>query len=259
MASLYQFNEMEMLAFFLVLLRVSGFLVSWPVFGVESVPPQVKILLGLLIAFILFPAVGWQQLQGDLGSQQLFWYAIREVFIGLAIGFLARAFFYVFAVAGQIISVSMGLSSIQLFNPTVGDRSSAFDQLLVGLGSLFFLAINGHHIFLGGLRDSFVLVPLSGDLISTAFFGQMGVIVQEITAIGVKVSAPVLIAILFMNVAMAVIGRAVPQINVLITSLPVNIMVGFLVIFVSLPLIIWQMHDLLDLTAERVFQMMKSF
>ena len=137
MASLYQFNEMEMLAFFLVLLRVSGFLVSWPVFGVESVPPQVKILLGLLIAFILFPAVGWQQLQGDLGSQQLFWYAIREVFIGLAIGFLARAFFYVFAVAGQIISVSMGLSSIQLFNPTVGDRSSAFDQLLVGLGSLF--------------------------------------------------------------------------------------------------------------------------
>ncbi|MCB0386422.1 MAG: flagellar biosynthetic protein FliR, partial [Bdellovibrionales bacterium] len=173
--------------------------------------------------------------------------------------FLARAFFYVLSVAGQVISVSMGLSSIQLFNPAVGDRSSAFDQFLVGLGTLFFLAINGHHIFLGGLRDSFHLVPLSGDLISTAYFGQMGAIVHEITMIGVRLAGPILIAVLFMNIAMAVIGRAVPQINVLITSLPVNIMVGFLVMFVSLPLIIWQMHDLVDLTAERVFQMMKNF
>ena len=259
MASLYQFNEMEILAFFLVLLRISGFVVTWPVFGVETVPASVKILLGLILAIILFPSVGWQKLQADLNSQQLVWFAIREVFIGLSIGFLARAFFYIFAVAGQVISVSMGLSSIQLFNPAMGDRLSAFEQFFVGLGTLFFLGIDGHHIFLSGLTDSFTLVPLSGDLISSAFFGQMGAIVHEITTIGVKISAPVLIAILFMNVAMAVIGRAVPQINVLITSLPVNIMVGFLVTFASLPLIIWQMHDLLDLTAERVFQMLKSF
>jgi len=258
-ANLYQFNELEILAFFLVLLRISGFIITWPVFGVETVPIPVKILLGLIIAIVLFPSVGWHRLESGLQSQQIFWFSIREVFIGLSIGFLARAFFYIFAVAGQVISVSMGLSSIQLFNPSIGDRSSAFDQFLVGLGALFFLAIDGHHVFLNGLRDSFNLVPLSGDLISSAFFGKMGFIVHEITEIGVKISAPVLIAILFMNLAMAVIGRAVPQINVLITSLPVNIMVGFLIVFISLPLIIWQMHDLLDLTAERVFYMIKSF
>lgn len=138
MPSLYQFNETEILAFFLVLLRISAFLVTWPVFGVDSVPGPVKILLGLIIAVVLFPTVGWHAIQDTVGSEQIFWYAIREVFIGLAIGFLSRSFFYILSVAGQVISVSMGLSSIQLFNPAVGDRSSAFDQFLVGVGTLFF-------------------------------------------------------------------------------------------------------------------------
>ena len=68
-----------------------------------------------------------------------------------------------------------------------------------------------------------------------------------------------MIAILFMNISMAVVGRAVPQINVLITSLPVNILVGFLALLISFPLIVWQMHDILEVTMTRVFQVLKSY
>jgi len=256
---LYNFNEAEILAFILVMLRVSAFLVSWPVFGADNIPASVKILMALVISILLFPTVGWGAIEPSLGTEQIIWYALKEVFIGLAIGSIARAFFYVLSVAGQLISVSLGLTSIQLFDPAFNDRSSAFDQFLIGLGTLFFLGINGHHLLLGGLGDSFTLIPLSGNLLTMTFFGHMGEIVQEITVIGIKISGPVLVAILFTNIAMAVIGRTVPQINVLITSIPVNIFVGLLVLFVSLPLILWQMPEILNLTAERVFQMMKSF
>ena len=81
---------------------------------------------------------------------------------------------------------------------------------------------------------------------------------QEATAIAVKFSAPVFVTILFTNVAMGLIGRTVPQINILITSLPVNTLVGLGVVFVSLPLMIWQMEDLLQTTAEMVFGIMKE-
>jgi flagellar biosynthetic protein FliR len=74
-----------------------------------------------------------------------------------------------------------------------------------------------------------------------------------------KISAPILISILFMNVAMAVMGKAVPQINILITSLPVNFLTGFLVMFVVMPLLLWQMSELLQMTTEEVFKFIKSY
>jgi flagellar biosynthetic protein FliR len=77
--------------------------------------------------------------------------------------------------------------------------------------------------------------------------------------IAVKLSAPVMVTVLFSNVALAVVGRAVPQINILITSLPVNTLLGLFVIVAFLPVLVFEMGSLLNITGERVFQMLKSF
>jgi flagellar biosynthetic protein FliR len=161
--------------------------------------------------------------------------------------------------AGQIMSVSLGISSAQLFNPAMGESSTAFDQLYVTLASLFFLSVNGHHLLIAGLVDSFRIIGLQSTSINLLGFGDFGSTVQRIMVIGVKMSAPLMVTILFMNIAIAVIGRAVPQINILITSLPINILVGLLVTIISLPLLIWQMNDLLDITSTELFRLIKSF
>lgn len=259
MANVYQFNEAEILGFFLVLLRVSAFLVSWPVLGSESVPAPTKILFSLVVSIILFPSLGSVKVDLNTHSFVIVWLGLREVMIGVLLGFLSRLLFFILSIGGEVISVSMGLSSAQLFNPAMGDRASPLDQFLVGLGILFFLAINGHHLFLEALRESFFLVPVAGHDLSFAYFQEVGSLLQELTIIGLKLASPVLISILFMNIAMAIVGRAVPQINVLVSSLPVNILVGFLILFISLPLIIWQMPNLIEETATQLFQMMKAF
>ncbi|MBK7844813.1 MAG: flagellar biosynthetic protein FliR [Bdellovibrionales bacterium] len=259
MSSIYQFNEMEILAFFLVIMRVSAYIISSPVIGSETVSAPMKILFSLSISLVLFPTLDWSKIIVDLGSYQIVWMALKELFVGLCIGFLSRAFVFILSIAGEVVSVSMGLSSTQLFNPTVSDRVSSLDQLFLSLGFLFFLSFNGHHLFIGALRDSYDLVPMSQESLSFVYFKEVGQILHEITIIGIKLASPVMISVLFLNVAMAVVGRAVPQINVLVSSLPINILAGFLILFVSLPMVMWQMPELLRGTAERLFQMVKAF
>jgi flagellar biosynthetic protein FliR len=258
---IYQFSEIEFLAFFLVFVRMTAFVVSWPVFGVSMVPSPLKILFGFILSLMIFPTLKWQNtnLSLSLDSMNIVVLFVKETFIGLSIGYLGRLFFYAISIAGEIVSASMGISSAQLFNPSLEGQSSATNQFLVGLATLFFLAINGHHLFLSALSQSFQILPLSQDLISVGHFQNFGEVAQEIMVVGLKMSSPVLVAILFMNLVMAVIGRAVPQINVLITSLPVNILVGFIVLIVALPLIIFQMNGLLEVTALRLFKFLRAY
>lgn len=248
-----------MLAFFMVLLRLSAFLVAWPVFSLPMVPAPVKILIALTLTLVIFPVVEWKGLAVELESLEIVWLALREIFIGVSIGFLARTFFFAMQVGGEIMSTSMGLASGQLFNPEMGGTVTATEQFQVAIATLFFLAINGHHFFLSGMADSFQLVPLSSAGLSLKGLKETQVILQLVVEMGLKFAAPVMIAVLFMNITMAVIGRAVPQINVLITSLPVNILVGLIIFLTALPLMLWQMHDLLEVTTSRVFHILKSY
>ena len=227
MASIYQLNDIEIMAFFLTLVRISAFVVSWPVFGGSGIPNSVKVLFSLIVTLVVFPVIDRSQVQLDIGSASLIVLILKETAIGLIFGYLSRMFFFALNVAGDIISTSMGLSQAQVFNPAMGARSTAIEQVLIMLASLLFLAINGHHLFLSGLIDTFRVLPMNNELISMSAFKNIGHLAQEIIAIGVQISMPVMLSILFVNVAMGIIGRAVPQINVLITSLPVNILVGF--------------------------------
>jgi flagellar biosynthesis protein FliR len=257
-SSLFSFNEVQLLAFALVLVRVSAFIVSWPVFGVPMIPNIIKILFALVLAIVLFPVVEWQTISADLGSTALIPMVVREAFIGLFIGFTARMFFFAVNIAGQMISLSFGLAGAQLLNPSFNEFSTVVDQFQVLLATLFFLAINGHHMLIAGLYESFELLPLGLLELQTSSLANFGYIVQQILELGLKMAAPVVIAILLMNVVMAVMGRAVPQVNVLVTSIPVNILVGLVVMIIALPLMVTEMDQLLLVTSERLFQFLRE-
>lgn len=256
---IYRFTQVELLSFALILIRVSSFLVSWPVFGSSVVPTQVKILFAVLLAFILYPVVGHKVFTKDILSEQIIFLAGREVIVGLAIGYLTRIFFLTISMAGYLVSTSMGLSTAQILNPMLSENSTSMEQFYTILATLFFLTINGHQIFISAFVKSFEIIPLTRDLLSFANFSAIGSLAQTVLIIAIQLSAPVLVSLLFMNITMAIVGRAVPQLNVLVTSLPVNILVGFFVLSVSVPFLVWQMGHLLEETTAQVFNMMKGF
>ncbi len=258
MEGIYNFSEMEILGFILVFLRLGAFFFAWPIFGTESVPVPVKILLSLTISFIVFPIVGWKKLQIGITDSQIIVLSIKEILIGLTLGYFCRMAFFALAMGGNIISISMGLTSAQLFNPSLGIEGNAIEQFKVMLGSLFFLFINGHHMFLTAIVKSFELIPLTRQNISFLAFSGLGTLLTEISSIAIRIGAPVMISVLFINIALGLAGRAVPQINVLITSMPVNILVGIFAMIVALPLFAVEVGQLLDVMTVRLFQLMKA-
>ncbi len=258
MPSVYNFSPSEMIAFALVLIRLTAFVVSWPVFGIETLPAPVKILFALVLSMLVFPVIDWSHAQVSFESTQLIWMAFREAFIGVIFGFLSRMFFMATRVAGEIISVSMGLAGAQLYNPAMGGQSSALDQILYSLAAMVFLAINGHHLFLLGILDTFRIIPLGTQLLNSAPLIGVATMVQETITAGIKMGAPVMVAIFVVNLVMGVLGKTVPQINVLITSLAVNVLVGLVVLLVALPMMLKEMPDLMEESSARLFKLVRE-
>jgi flagellar biosynthetic protein FliR len=254
---LNQFPEGQIIAFALVLLRIIAFVVAWPVFGTAVVPVSVKVLLSLTMSMLLFPTISFTHVDLLKIDDQIIFLAIRELCLGLALGFLMRMFFFAISIAGEITSVSLGLTSAQLFNPAMGAQSNVVEQLQVNLATLFFFALNGHHMFLQGMAQSFELAPVAAVGLKIQAFDSLNTMMQEVVMAGIRISAPVLVSIFLANVAMGILGRAVPQINVLVTSIPVTIMLGLAVMILTVPLFLGEMTGLLNLMAEHFFRFLK--
>ncbi|HVK61672.1 MAG TPA: flagellar biosynthetic protein FliR [Bdellovibrionales bacterium] len=257
MLPILNFNEAEILAFALILLRVSAFLVTWPVFSVFAVPHQLKVLFAVLLTMVLFPVINRAGASTEVLSQQIIWLAGKEVLTGICLGFLTRLFFFAVSAGANLIATSAGLANAQLFNPTIGATTTVVEQFYVAVATLLFLSLNGHHIFLDGLVQSFDAIPLTGG-IDIAVFKDSGLILQSVVESGIKISAPVMVVVFFLNVAMGIIGRAVPQINVLVTSMPVNFMAGILVMLVGIPAMVFEMSHQVDSFAAVLFKFLAA-
>lgn len=257
----FQLSETEIIVFGLVLLRVTAYFMTWPVFSQFTVPSPVKVLLSVAVTFVIFAVIPRGQLQQSTYETGLIWLATKEVFVGIAMGFVSRLTFYTVEVAGNIASTSMGLSSATVFNPSSGTSTTVLEKFHLVLLTLLFLGLNAHHTFISAMVESFTAVPLSPSGIDLAAFGINkggGEMLQRVTIAGFKMAAPVMVVIFFLNVAMGIIGRAVPQINVLVTSLPVNILAGLLVTVVTLPALIFELdRDLAEFT-DLLFRFMRS-
>lgn len=259
MTEVYRFSESELLLFFMVLLRMSAFCVSWPVFGAELSIHQVKVLFALVLTMVIFPTLHWTAPQMTAVKSDLFLLAAREVFIGLSLGYLARFFFFAFRVAGEMVSQAMGLSAAQVFNPSLGGQTTSVEQFYMTMASLFYLGVNGHHMLISALVRTIEIVPVAKMSLNVSQFTGVGHMLQEVVELGLKFSAPVVISILVVNLILGVVGKTVPQLNVLITSFPINIMVGFLLMVVTLPMLMDHMGGFLESGATKVFDFVKAF
>lgn len=257
--NLLSINQFQILAFTLVFFRCLGFILSWPLFSGTQVPSPLKALLSLLIAMICFTIIPPASYPKVVQYQTLIGLGVKELILGFSMGFLCTLVFHAVTVAGELISMAMGLSAAQIFNPAMGIQQSSVNQLYFFLAAFLFLAIHGHHYFLMGLSQSFEMVPLNVLLPRLSSLGEFALLGQKILEVALLLSAPVLVSILLVNFSLGIMGRAVPQINVLITSLPVNALVGLAVLMVSLPFFIDGLKTEIADFSEILFGYLKTF
>ncbi len=260
MINFSELNEIQILMFGLVLLRMIAFIVSSAIFSSASISVALKILFSVVLTITVFKSVATSEALVRLHDLEndLLMLAAREVAIGLCLGFVTRLFFFGLSMAGELVSISLGLGQAQMFNPMMGSMGNAMEQFYVIMGSLIYLSLNGHHLLLQGIVQSFQTTPVALLQFHFESFAEMSLKAQSFFVVGIKIAAPILISMIIIQVGIALVSRAVPQINVLVTSASITSLVGFLVIFVSLPLLVMQMTGLMDLTHIEFFKFLKT-
>jgi flagellar biosynthesis protein FliR len=218
-------------AFILVLIRISAIIMMSPAFGDATVPATVKWGLSILISLLLFPTVkGGIPTMGDFGLLTLVVGIAGELLIGIIIGFSARLIFAGIQLAGEMLGFQMGFSVASVIDPTSSVQVSVIAEFQYLLSILLFLTVNAHHLFISAIADSYRAIPplsiyLSGPLLQ-AFVS----LSKDLFVIAVKISAPVTAVLFFTNVAMGLVARTVPQMNVFMVSFPLQIGIGLLFI-----------------------------
>jgi flagellar biosynthesis protein FliR len=255
----YKFNEAEIALFGLMLIRIASCLITMPITGSGNVPGPAKVLLSLVVTLVLFPLLQAHTQISPNWKDEIILLAAREALLGVFMGFLARVMFIGIEMAGQMLGFSVGFSASQVINPTFGESSTMMEQFQIILGTLLFLTINGHHLLFEALYQSFDLAPLAKASMSTTAMASVTDLVQKIFVIAIKLAAPMIAVVLFLNIALGMVGRAVPQVNVFIISFPVTILAGFFVLGVSIPLMLTVMEtDFIQMGGE-IFKFIRGF
>ncbi|RYZ85484.1 MAG: type III secretion protein, partial [Proteobacteria bacterium] len=137
-------------------------------------------------------------------------------------------------------------------------QSNTVEQFYNTVATLIFFSLNGHHLLIGAIVQSYELVPLAQMKLASGPFAEMATFVQEMMVMALKMCAPIIGAILITNIAMGILGRAIPQINVLVTSMPITLMLGFALMFICIPLLVMEMTSVLNVTHTKLILVMKA-
>ena len=216
------------------LTRILGLITAAPLFGNASVPTTVKIALGVLLASIIAPAIPALPAADPLSMAGLL-ILVQELLIGVAMGFAIRLVFAAIEMAGEICSLTMGLGFASFFDPLTKGRSSAVSQFLALIATMAFLAANAHLVLLEALAESFITMPISATPISSSAEWEMAKWGGLIFSAGLHLSLPIVAALLITQVALGILTRAAPQLNIFGIGFPITLGVGMLVIVMVLP------------------------
>lgn len=227
----FQFDPNQLLSFFLTLFRVSIVLFMLPFFGGQSTPNMVKGAIVLILALALWPQLSFPaSLMPSSGWEIAIMFA-GEVILGLILGMLVQFLFAAVQTGGQLIGFQMGFAMINVVDPVTGVSEAVTAHFLYMVVMLVFLVLNGPLYLLAALGKSFELVPPGGLLLTPELTHEVLAFSEQIFVLAVKIAAPVMAALFLVDLSLALISRAAPQMNVLLIGFPVKIAVGFLFLF----------------------------
>jgi flagellar biosynthetic protein FliR len=229
-----------MLVYFLPLVRLSSFLMVLSIISSHRITPRFRLLLAFSILIAIMPTlpktslifhesdiVGWFSIRSGLQ-------VIREVLIGLALGFVSRLFMETFAVAGQILAMQSGLGFASLIDPENGNSVPALGQFFLMMASLLFLGFDGHLVMLRLVIESFHSFPIGSEFSLLDIF--MGLVLwgKWIFSTALMMAIVAITALLMINLAFGVMSRAAPQINIFSVGFPLTMVIGLLFIWLNL-------------------------
>jgi flagellar biosynthetic protein FliR len=226
-------------------LRVGGFVLAAPTMSETVIPSRIKIVMSLALALLLAPLVRAPATLSIFSAAGLL-AAVQELLIGIAIGMVVQLAFEALIFAGQTISMTMGLGFATLVDPQHGANTTVLGQMFLIFGMLTYLAINGHLVLLGALAESFRSLPIGAGHIDGNFLLSVAVWGARVFESGLLIALPAMIALVIVNLALGVITRTAPQLNLFGIGFTITLLCGFFVLIVGLDGIMAGVYRLIE-------------
>jgi flagellar biosynthetic protein FliR len=230
------------------LVRVLALFAVAPVFSHRSIPLRAKVAAGVAIALVMASQVASPAL-GPTLDPSFFLVLTRNILIGVSLGFAMRILFSGVELAGQMIGLQLGLSFSGFFDPEAADTNNPVANVVSLLVMLIFLNLDGHLMLLVGLRESFDLFPVVGDLRPPIGFEAMAQLGSQIFSVALSISLPILAVMLLINIILGIMARVSPQLNLFAVGFPVTLSAGILILLTFLPYMVAPIQT----TLERIF------
>ena len=225
--------------FLLVFFRITGVMMLAPVFGSAIAPAPVKIFLSLVLALLFFPIVRAPESRVAFDGSVLALSVVWELSVGLLIGFASAMLFAGVQFGGHLIDQELGILQANLLDPMLNEQISIVGQFKVLLATLVYLLLNGHHLLIGAVSESFGAVPLMGlQFTKGAALHLSDTLMRDVFRMGIEIAAPALVTLFLVTIAMAFMARTAPEMNIFALSFTLRIAVGFLVIAVGVGLFV---------------------
>jgi flagellar biosynthetic protein FliR len=247
------FSESQLMAWLTPLLwpflRALAVFTAAPIFSSRAFPVRARIGLALLITVAAQASLPPMPVV-DLNGPQALGLVVQQVGIGLAIGFVLRLVFAAFEFAGEVVGFQMGLNFAAFFDPSLNAQTSAVARFFGYMASLLFVVLNGHLMVLMAVTRSFEVFPVTQNFADALRLMKLYTLGGELFASALWIALPMLALLLFTNLALGIISRVAPQMNIFAIGFPITLSVGLVGMTATLPLLDRPFQSLLERAIE---------
>ncbi|MGE3910311.1 MAG: flagellar biosynthetic protein FliR [Chloroflexota bacterium] len=218
----------------LAAVRVLGAIAFNPLLGSARVPVPARLGIGLFSTLVIFPAGGPYTPPTEVGPLEV----AGELMIGLLAGFGITLIFGAVQFMAGLIGINSGFSFAQTINPMFAGSGGVIETFISAFALLVFVEINGHHLFLMGLRELFDVIPVGEVTRIPGSLDSMLTISSGLFAAGLKLALPIMAALMLADLGLGLLSRVAPQFNLFALEMPAKMMLGLLALALSLPVIV---------------------
>ena len=242
----------------LIFIRIISAIAATPIYSHPSIPGQVKVFLSFIIAYIIFSITSPANIAIDFNVWWILSMALKEIVVGIIIGFTLNLVFYGFNFAGTFIGFDMGLAMAQVMNPVEKTNGNVIGQVIYFIALMIFFILNGHQYVLRALAFSFKIIPLGKITYSESLFNLLITYSASVFIIAVKIAAPILVSFFLIHIAEGILARMIPQMQVFFVTQPLKIGVGFLLLASILPVYFYVIKNLLANFENKLYTIVRA-
>lgn len=245
-------DDGKFILFTFVVARVAGLTMTAPIYGTSEVPLQVRTLLAVALSLLIMPSQ-WHATVDSPGNAVYYLVLLgSEALIGASLGLGVLILIHGMTLAGELIGQASGLTLADVFDPTLDENVPLFSRLFFLVTVAVFVCLGGHRLVMAGLLDTFQTIPPGSGKFPSSLADGFVTLVSLSFSLGIRAAAPAVTALLLATLILGLVGRTLPQLNILSVGFGLNAMLAFATIGLTLGAAAWAFQDQVEPALETI-------